>query len=104
MAVEPVSTSGAVGASNATFTYAAPTLTSDSPTKGSARGGTTVTLTGTNLTGTSSVEFGPTAATSFTVVSNTEVKAVSPAEPAGTVSVTVATPAGTSNGINYKFK
>ena len=63
-----------------------------------------MTVTGTNLTGTSSVEFGSSAATSFTVVSNTEVKAVSPAEGAGTVSVTVSTPAGTSNGVNYKFK
>ena len=57
-----------------------------------------------DLTGTSAVEFGSTAATSFTVVSDTEVKAVSPAEAAGTVSVTVTTPAGTSNGVNYKFK
>jgi hypothetical protein len=104
VAVEPVSASGEVGASSATYTYAAPTLTGDSPAKGSAHGGTTVTLTGTNLTGTSSVEFGSSAATSFTVVSNTEVKAVSPAEGAGTVPVTVSTPAGTSNGVNYKFK
>jgi hypothetical protein len=104
VAVEPVSASGEVGASSATYTYAVPTLTGDSPAKGSAHGGTTVTLTGTNLTGTSSVEFGSSAATSFTVVSNTEVKAVSPAEGAGTVPVTVSTPAGTSNGVNYKFK
>jgi hypothetical protein len=102
--VEPVSSSGQVGASSATFSYLAPTLTSDSPVKGSGSGGTTVTLTGTNLTGTTSVEFGSTAATSFTVVSDTEVKAVSPAESAGTEPITVTTPAGTSNGVNYKFK
>ncbi len=102
--VEPVSSSGQVGASSATFSYLTPTLTSDSPTKGAGAGGTTVTLMGTNLTGTTSVEFGSTAATSFTVVSNTEVKAVSPGESAGTVSITVTTPAGTSNGVNYKFK
>ena len=102
--VEPVSSSGQVGTSSATFSYRAPTLTSDSPVKGAGGGGTTVTLMGANLTGTTSVEFGSTAATSFTVVSNTEVKAVSPAESAGTVSITVSTPAGTSNGVNYKFK
>ena len=79
------------------FTYeGAPTVTSISPTAGPVAGGTAVTITGTNLTGATSVAFRTTAATSFTVVSSTEVTAVSPARAAGTVDVTVTTPVGTS--------
>ena len=79
------------------FTYAArPTVTAISPTAGPVAGGTTVTITGTDLTGATEVAFRTTAATSFTVVSATEVLAVSPARAAGTVDVTVTTPGGTS--------
>jgi hypothetical protein len=42
------------------------------------------------------VDFGSTAATSFTVNSATSITATSPAESAGTVNVTVTTPGGTS--------
>ena len=56
------------------FTYgtaAAPTVTAINPTTGPAAGGTLVTITGTNFTGspTPTVDFGPTAATNVTVVS-----------------------------------
>ena len=44
-----------------------PTITSFTPTVGPAAGGTTVTITGTNFTGATSVKFGTTAAASFTV-------------------------------------
>ncbi len=73
-----------------------PTLTSISPSSGPTSGGTTVTITGTNLTGATAVDFGTVGAASFTVVSATEITAVSPGQPAGTVNVIVATPAGTS--------
>jgi hypothetical protein len=59
-------------------------------------GGTSVSITGTNLTGATAVKFGSTAATRFTVNSATLLTAVSPAETAGTVDVTVTTPGGTS--------
>ncbi len=88
------------------FTYGssgsstAPSLTNISPSSGSS--GTTVALTGTNLTGTTAVKFGSNAASSFTVVSATEVTAVAPSG-SGTVSVTVTTPDGTSNGVSFSY-
>ena len=78
------------------FTYiAAPTVTGLSPTSGPAAGGTLVTITGTNFTGASVVDFGTTVATDVTVVSSTEITADSPAG-SGVVDVTVTTPGGTS--------
>ncbi|HEY5835614.1 IPT/TIG domain-containing protein [Streptomyces sp.] len=67
-----------------------------SPNQGSTGGGTTVTITGTNLTGTTAVLFGSKPATGVTNVSPTQVTAVSPSG-SGTVGVTVTTPGGTSN-------
>ncbi|MGW5689730.1 IPT/TIG domain-containing protein [Streptomyces asiaticus] len=85
------------------FGYAAaPTLTAVSPASGPATGGTTVTLTGTNLLGATAVRFGAVNATSFMVVSATQITAVVPAG-SGTVQVTVVTPAGTSNGVPYSY-
>ncbi|MDA8186231.1 MAG: IPT/TIG domain-containing protein [Actinomycetota bacterium] len=74
----------------------APTVTGISPSSGPASGGTSVTITGTNLTGATSVDFGTGAATSFAVVSDTKITAISPAGIAGTLDVRVTTPAGTS--------
>ncbi|HWH10606.1 MAG TPA: IPT/TIG domain-containing protein [Solirubrobacteraceae bacterium] len=72
-----------------------PTLTGLSPSSGPAGGLDTVTITGTDLTGASTVNFGsvPTAAT---VISPTEVIATAPAGAAGPVNVTVTTPFGTT--------
>jgi hypothetical protein len=102
--VEPVTSSGLVGSSSASYTYVPPALSTLSPAKGSTAGGKTVTITGTDLTGTSAVEFGSVPAASFLVVSDTEVQAVTPAESGGNVSVSVTTPAGSSNGLNFRFK
>jgi hypothetical protein len=73
----------------------APTLVSLAPNDGPLAGGTPVTVTGTNFTGATSVQFGTTPATSFTVNSATQITATSPAG-SGTVDVLVTTPAGTS--------
>jgi hypothetical protein len=73
-----------------------PTVTKLEPTGGPLAGGTSVTITGTNLTGATAVKFGATNATSFKVESATSIVATSPAEVAGTVEVTVTTPEGTS--------
>ncbi|MGW5443166.1 IPT/TIG domain-containing protein [Streptomyces asiaticus] len=81
---------------------AAPTLTAISPASGPTAGGTTVTLTGTNLLGATAVRFGAVNATSFTVVSATQITAVAPAG-SGTVQVTVTGPGGTSNGVSYSY-
>ncbi|MEV0494147.1 beta strand repeat-containing protein [Streptomyces atratus] len=91
------------GTSNSlSYAYvAAPTLTSVAPSQGPVSGGTTVTLTGANLTDLTAVSFGGTAAASFTVVSATQATATAPAGIAGPVQVTVTTPGGTSNGLTY---
>lgn len=66
-----------------------PTITSFSPTKGVFSGGTTVVITGTNLTGATSVKFGDDPAASFTVDSATQITAVTPSHAVGSAAVTV---------------
>ena len=73
---------------------AAPTVSNVSPSSGPLGGGTTVVITGTNLTGATAVKFGATNATSFTVNSATQITATSPANAAGVVDITVTTTAG----------
>ena len=66
------------------------------PIAGSDLGGTTVTITGVKFTGATAVNFGTLPATSFTVVDDTVITAVTPEQPAGPVYVTVTTPDGTT--------
>jgi hypothetical protein len=73
-----------------------PTVTNLNPNRGPVGGATSVSITGTILTGATAVSFGSIAATSFKVNSSTSLTAISPAETTGTVEVTVTTPAGTS--------
>ena len=73
----------------------APVVSGISPASGPLGGGTTVTITGSNFNGTTGVLFGTNAATGVTVVSDTEITAVSPAG-TGTVSVAVEGTGGTS--------
>lgn len=86
----------------------APTITAVSPGSGSIAGGTKVTITGTDFTGASEVQFGNVPAASFTIVSETEITAVAPrSKKAGRVDVSVTTLAGTSatssaDRFNYK--
>ncbi len=78
------------------FTYIpAPTIASIAPSSGPETGGTVVTITGTNLTTTTQVQFGGVDATSFTVVNGTTITATAPAG-TGNVSVRVTSPSGTS--------
>jgi alpha-tubulin suppressor-like RCC1 family protein len=72
-----------------------PTITSVSPNRGTAAGGTSITLTGDNFTGATAVKLGGVEATSFTVISDTEIEAVTPAG-TGTVDITVTSPSGSS--------
>ncbi len=77
------------------FTYvAAPTLTAVSPDTGPVAGGTTVTLTGTGLTGTTDVTFDGVPATDVVVVDDSTVTVTTPAHAVGVVDVTLATPGG----------
>jgi hypothetical protein len=94
-----VTTNGGTSATGAGdhFTYVAPpTVTNVNPNAGPLAGGTAVTITGTNLTGATSVTFGGLAATGVVVNSATSISAMSPADSAGTVDVRVTTAGGTS--------
>ncbi|KSB89962.1 hypothetical protein AS593_00360 [Caulobacter vibrioides] len=84
---------------NDQYTYInAPTVTSISPTSGPTGGGTSVIITGTGFAaapGTGAVVFGAAGAT-YTINSNTQITAISPANSAGTYDVRVTTPGGQS--------
>lgn len=83
-----------------TASTSAPTISSLSPTSGSS--GTSVTITGANFTGATAVTFGSTAASSFNVVSSTQITAVAPAG-SGTVGVVVTTSVGASNSVSFTY-
>ncbi len=74
-----------------------PVVTSLVPAAGGTAAGGLVTIYGTNFTGATAVSFGGTAATNFTVLSDSTIVATKPALTAGTKDVTVTTPAGTSD-------
>lgn len=97
-----VTTAGGTGTGTNLFTYTAPptapTVTAVSPNSGSTAGGTSVTVTGTNFTGATTVTFGGTVATVFTVVNATTITATTPAHAAAAVDVVVTTPSGTGTG------
>jgi hypothetical protein len=80
----------------------APEVTTITPSFGSITGGTPVTITGSSFTGASSVQFGATPATSFSVVSDTQITATVPAvlQP-GNADVSVTTPAGVNANTHY---
>ena len=75
----------------------APTVNGVAPNTGPTMGGTSVTVSGTNLTGATVVDFGSVPASNI-VVNNggTSLVATAPTESAGTVDVTVTTLGGTS--------
>ena len=101
---QPLSQSGIWSGTSASFfplngiTVPAPTVTSISPTSGPATGGTSVTITGTNLSGASAVRFGTTASSSVTVNSATSITATAPAEPSGVISYVQSSSAETTSG------
>ncbi|MEU2913760.1 IPT/TIG domain-containing protein [Streptomyces massasporeus] len=80
-----------------------PTINTIAPSQGPTSGGTTVTLSGTGMTGATAVRFGSTNATSFVVNSATQITAVSPARAAGAVAVTVVHPTGNSNSVTFTY-
>jgi len=86
----------ALGSQSLTLAVSPPTVTSLTPTSGTTAGGTAVTITGTGFTGATGVTIGGVAATSVSVVSATSITATTPARTAGTASVVVTTPAGSS--------
>lgn len=89
------------------FRYAAtPTISSVSSDTGSAVGGATITISGTNfygLTNVDDVRFGTVNASYFTVVSNTRITAVVPANSVGTKTLTIAA-AGGSDSEDFTYR
>ncbi|MCW2971413.1 MAG: cell shape determination protein CcmA, partial [Solirubrobacterales bacterium] len=94
-----VTTSGGASAETAADQFRfvpVPAVTRVEPSEGPEAGGTTVTITGTNLTGATAVRFGAAEATGVAVNGEgTQITAASPSG-SGTVDVTVTTPGGTS--------
>jgi hypothetical protein len=74
-----------------------PTVLTVSPRSGSHTGGTSVTITGTNLSTATSVQFGSTNASSIVKNQDGSLTVVSPAVADGTVNVTVTNANGTSD-------
>jgi len=77
----------------------APSIISFSPA--SARQGETVTINGTNFTGTTSLLFGGVAAQSFTIVSPTQITAVVGSGSSGSINIT--NPSGTTSLAGFTF-
>jgi hypothetical protein len=75
-----------------------PHITSVSPGSGPLTGGTSVTITGTNLAGASSVTFGGVAA-SVSTNTATQIVVTAPAHAAGAVDVTVTVPGGGTTAV-----
>ena len=79
------------------FTYVTtPSIQRLTPKGGTTLGGNNVTIAGSGFTGATAVSFGSVAATSFTVESDQEIVATTPAEPTGNVDVSVTAPTGTT--------
>jgi hypothetical protein len=89
--------SGASYRLSAAFGYLArPVVASLTPSSGATAGGTWVTVHGSALSRTSAVVFGDAAASRVEVVSDTELRALSPTHLPGPVDVKASTPGGTS--------
>jgi hypothetical protein len=87
----------AVAADRFSYAYGTPTVASVTPNSGPAEGGNTVVIAGDLFAGATAVMFGSAEATSFNVVSSSQIVAVAPPGIQGaTVDVTVVCPAGTS--------
>jgi hypothetical protein len=79
-----------------------PAVSNITPSSGPEAGGTPVTITGSGFTNVSGVSFGSSPATHVTLISDTQITAVSPAG-TGIVDVTVTTPNGTSNSVQFTY-
>ncbi|MFF2405516.1 IPT/TIG domain-containing protein [Streptomyces sp. NPDC058092] len=99
-----VTTPGGTSSQAVAYYYlGAPVLTSVVAGSGQVGGGNGVTLTGANLLQATAVRFGSTAATTYTILSATEIRVTVPPGVSGTVPVTVTTPGGTSNSVAYLY-
>lgn len=94
-----VTNSGGTNAPNTLYTYETPdppTVSAIDPATGTTAGGTNVTITGEQFVGATSVTIGGTEVTSFIVVNDNTITAVTAAHAAGASSVEVVNPYGSS--------
>jgi len=90
VALNVTNTNGQYGSMPSAFTYtSAPTLSSVSPNTGPVTGGTAATITGTGFQTGATVKFGSTLSTAVTVVSSTQINAMSPSGSSGSVALNV---------------
>jgi hypothetical protein len=98
-----VTTAAGTGTSSSSFSVAtatvAPKISSISPTSGPV--GTVVAITGSGLTGATSVKFGGGVAASYTVVSDTRINATVPSG-ASSGGIAVTTPGGTATSGSFR--
>lgn len=100
-----VTTPGGTSAAGSSYTWIAPPppgITALSVAKGSTRTSTSVTITGTGLAGVTKALLG-TSVIGFTKVSDTQLKVVIPARPAGSLDLTLVGPGGTSEASTITF-
>ena len=84
---------------------AGPTVTGINPNIGTTLGGDSVTITGSKLSGAVSVNFGRVATVEFTVNGDGSITAITPAQDADTVDVSVITAGGTSPpSVQFTYK
>lgn len=79
------------------------TVTSFAPNHGSWKGGTSVVITGTDLTGATAVAFGGTPSASFTVDSDTQITAVTPQHILGDAAISVTVGSAVSATDAYRY-
>ena len=94
--VTPNGTSSTSSADQFTYQVPGPAVSNVSPNSGPPAGGTSVTITGSNLSGATAVYFGSTLATQLTNNANGTITVTSPAGTTGAVDVTVVTAGGAS--------
>ena len=102
----PIPAAAPAAGINPTASSSPPAIHSVAPASGPAGGGTWVTITGIHFTGTTSILFGKTKAPQFIVLSDQEVKSLSPAHLPGAVDIEVVTPRGStalSPADNYQY-
>jgi hypothetical protein len=97
-----VTTPGGTSAPVNFFYVTPPTKSSLSVTSGPIAGGTSTTITGTNLANAGSVTFGGVAGT-ITANNSGSITVTTPAGTAGNASVVVTTPAGSTNGLTFTY-
>ena len=102
----PVKVATPAGSATSAMSYLfapTPVVSAVTPLQGPATGSATVTLTGSGFTRATELRFGTVPAASFTVDSDTQITAVTPAHAAGTAALQVTTPGGSATGASYTF-